>query len=381
MLITCPECGREISDKAQACPGCGYPISGITIAPKKRAKKSRHKLPNGFGSIKKLSNAAHRAKPYAAYPPVKNYNDRGYPIYDKPIGYFHDWNSAYRALDQYNKHPYQTGLMFRDVYNMWWKEKFELGKKKYSNSTKDCAKAGYYNSEVLHNMLFKDIKPNDLQQVLDNCTLKHASVEHIKNLFKQLYKYALKYDIVDKDCSAYIQINQEDDDEKGIPFTSDELKKIWMYKESYPYDTILILCYTGFRIKAMVDIKTNLEQWYFQGGVKTKAGKNRIVPIHSKIQDLVKKRIDLCQKIITVQPNTYRIDFASALSEIGITGHTPHDCRDTFASLLDDAGVNNNMIKRLMGHSLADDITQDKYVSKDIKALRQSIEMIKIDCY
>lgn len=25
-LITCPECGREISDKAVSCPGCGFPI-------------------------------------------------------------------------------------------------------------------------------------------------------------------------------------------------------------------------------------------------------------------------------------------------------------------------------------------------------------------
>jgi uncharacterized membrane protein YvbJ len=25
-LITCPECGRQISDKADACVGCGCPI-------------------------------------------------------------------------------------------------------------------------------------------------------------------------------------------------------------------------------------------------------------------------------------------------------------------------------------------------------------------
>lgn len=26
-LITCPECGKQISDAAKACPGCGYPIN------------------------------------------------------------------------------------------------------------------------------------------------------------------------------------------------------------------------------------------------------------------------------------------------------------------------------------------------------------------
>jgi hypothetical protein len=27
MLVTCPDCGREVSDRAHACPGCGFPIA------------------------------------------------------------------------------------------------------------------------------------------------------------------------------------------------------------------------------------------------------------------------------------------------------------------------------------------------------------------
>lgn len=30
-LIQCPECGRKVSDKAKACPGCGYPISELFV--------------------------------------------------------------------------------------------------------------------------------------------------------------------------------------------------------------------------------------------------------------------------------------------------------------------------------------------------------------
>ena len=26
-LITCPECGREVSDRAKTCPNCGFPIT------------------------------------------------------------------------------------------------------------------------------------------------------------------------------------------------------------------------------------------------------------------------------------------------------------------------------------------------------------------
>lgn len=31
-LINCPECGREISDKAVSCPNCGYPLVDTSVA-------------------------------------------------------------------------------------------------------------------------------------------------------------------------------------------------------------------------------------------------------------------------------------------------------------------------------------------------------------
>lgn len=44
------------------------------------------------------------------------------------------------------------------------------------------------------------------------------------------------------------------------------------------------MCYSGFRIKAFTNIEVNLELRYFKGGVKTKSGKNRIVPRYSEIK-------------------------------------------------------------------------------------------------
>ena len=29
MLITCPECGKQISDRASACPQCGFPLEEL----------------------------------------------------------------------------------------------------------------------------------------------------------------------------------------------------------------------------------------------------------------------------------------------------------------------------------------------------------------
>jgi hypothetical protein len=37
-LVQCPECGRQVSDQAASCPGCGYPIGGVVyVRPVRRA--------------------------------------------------------------------------------------------------------------------------------------------------------------------------------------------------------------------------------------------------------------------------------------------------------------------------------------------------------
>ena len=41
-LISCPECGKQISDSATACPHCGYPLSSL---PPVRARFSRRSTP------------------------------------------------------------------------------------------------------------------------------------------------------------------------------------------------------------------------------------------------------------------------------------------------------------------------------------------------
>lgn len=351
------------------------------LTPKKGKAPKHPRLPNGFGSIVTLSG--NRRRPYMARPAVKEFDENGHPVYEKPLGYFEEWVPAFLALVKYNENPYDTtarNMTYAQVYEAWYKEKFEINKKKiYSKSTIDCAKAAFKNSAELHQKQYHQLRTPDFQKVLDDCPLKHASIELIQNLFKQLGKYALKYDIVEKDYAALTTINQEDDDIGGVPFTTEDMKVLWANKDKPFVDTILILVYSGFRIGAMNKLSVNLNDVYFQGGIKTRSSKNRIVPIHSSIQELVRGRILATEGFWPWSPTVYRSKFLKCLQSLGIaTAHTPHDCRHTFASLLSSSKADPLVIKLLMGHSLGGDITEEKYIHKTIFDLKTEIEKIEI---
>ena len=56
-----------------------------------------------------------------------------------------------------------------------------------------------------------------------------------------MYKYAMSNNLCTKDYSSYVEITQDDDDEHGIPFTDEDLKKLWETKENEVSEMILIL--------------------------------------------------------------------------------------------------------------------------------------------
>lgn len=380
------------------------------------AKRKKYpKLPNGYGSIKYLGKG--RRNPYAVHPPTTEFDLEGIPITPKALCYVNDWMIGFSVLTAYKAGTYYEGMerdlselkkdssvdtlaqqiladyshnkiapeeeyeTFAQVYEKFYDYKYLQDKSKnYSASTKDASQTAFKNCTELHDKPFKDLRYPDLQKVLDNCPLKHASIELIKTLLKQMYKYALAYEIVDKDYSAALKINIEDDDEHGEPFSFEDLKILWDHKDNETVEMILIMCYSGYRIAAYKNMETNLTEMYFKGGVKNKTSKDRIVPIYSGIQDLVKKRIKREKKLLTCTPYTFRRKMYKTLEELKIDKHTPHDCRHTFSMMCEKYKVNENDRKRMLGHSFGGDITNRIYGHRDLEDLRTEIEKIKI-CY
>ncbi len=370
------------------------------------AKKKHPKLPNGFGSIKKLSGK--RTNPYGVYPPVTEFTANGSPITPQALCYVPDWYTGFYALMKYKDGTFDaedflsteikpsdrqndviakiiasynnntrlatTYKTFSEVYEEYFSYKYERDKTRdYSKSSVYAIRSAYKHSQALHDRPFQELRTEDLQKVIDSCEKKHATKEHIKNLFRQMYDYAYSHDLCDRNYADHVRINTPDDDEKGVPFTEDELSKIWEHADGNEVmQAVLIMVYSGFRISAYHKMEINFDDQYFRGGVKTRSGKNRIVPFNKEITPFIRKD----NPLFTLPPAKFRAEFSDTLSAIGITSHTPHDCRHTFSWLCDKYHVDTLSKKMLMGHTLGNDVTDLKYGHRTIEELRAEINKI-----
>ncbi len=388
-LIQCPECSGQISSKAYLCPHCGFLLAPAAMQAFTRTpRKVRKRRPNGSGTIVKLSGK--RKNPFQVRVNTRIDAD-GYPVYDI-LDNFPDRVSAEIALAEYNKVPYNPNdrkKLFCEVFDSWytWKYKVPHTAAGPKTSSQNCAIAAYKKCSTLYNIAIWDIRTQDMQDILDRSDLSHATLEHVRNLFRQMYKYAIQYEMVPKDYSLYTSIRKADDDIHGVPFTPEEIWLLWTHKNIPFVDTILIYCYSGFRINELALMPLDdidLDARTFTGGLKNRYSRNRTVPIHSAVYPMVCRRYSRQFDSLIYHTDTdgiteikYREYFNAALRACGIqTEHTPHDCRHTFNVLLDRAGVDRAIRYKLMGHK-GTDINETVYTHKDIEQLREAIESIK----
>lgn len=340
------------------------------------------RLPNGFGSIHKLSGK--RRKPYRARV-TTGWDINGKQIY-LTVGYFETYKEAFSSLAEYHNNPYkftQKDITLEYVYEKWWATK----KDSISKSSITGYNSAYKNCERIKNMPFNEIKLYHLQEIVDSMENRWGANKKFKVLFNQLYDFAIANDLASKKYSSYINLGEKTTKIERHPFTGDEINKLWENVGRMEYiDVILIYIYTGFRPSELLEIKknngVNLEEQYLMGGSKTKAGKDRIVPIHHKILPFIEnwyyKENDYLIFNSKNEKMKYRNwkdeKFNVIMKQLGMK-HLPHDTRHTFATEMDNAGANKLCIQRIMGHA-SKDITDKVYTHKDIEELRKAIELL-----
>jgi integrase len=338
------------------------------------------KRANGSGSV--VNHGARRRKPYEAR--ITTGRDADGKQRQRAIGWYTTRDEALAALIAYNHSPYDIDfrrVTFADLYSMWLTKAKSQGR--LSPLSIESCRGGYNYCRALYDIPYASIRANMMRDCVDNCGKGYATENKIKFLFHQLDSFAMELDIINKRYSDLVHISAATPKTKTV-FSDDEVANLWK-NYNFPWaDTALILLYSGWRISELLGLrKENIEFGEFntmRGGVKTKAGKDRIVPIHSTILPLVKARFDACNTYLIeiggypISDTTYRRHWKEAMKAIGAK-HTPHDCRHTFRTWFDNTDAKRVCIDRIMGHA-SPDIGSQKYTHKTIAELSAAIELI-----
>ena len=222
-------------------------------------------------------------------------------------------------------------------------------------------------------------------------------------MFNLMLDYALEYEIVDRNYARTFELSEditkeiEENKKDHIIFTEDELHKLWDNVGKVQFvDWVLIQMYMGWRPQEIAILRLdeiNLDEWYMQAGMKTDAGKQRIVPIHSKVKDLVMKNYNFALSIGSeylfndkgqthagswkLTYDKYASRYDKVISALKLNPeHRPHDPRMTFVTRCKKAGADEYALKEMVGHSIKD-ITESTYTVRDVEWLRSDIEKMK----
>lgn len=334
--------------------------------------------PNGYGCVTKLKG--NRSKPWLIKVTIYDEEGNGRQV---PIAYAVTEELGNILLAQYNDNPWDIDrekVTLVELYNRWSKIKLpKLGESlqcSMRSAFKHCSK--YYGKK------YRALRAYQMQDCIDNCGRGYSTQAAIKNLWGHLDRFAYECDIISKMYSTLTtappipETNRE-------PFTDAQVDALWDIKDDPWVDTVLIYMYTGFRLNELLGMKieqVNTKEWYFQGGLKTASGKNRIVPIHPRIQPFVQKLVERGGTYLftcdgkKISQTQYYAFWNSVMVKIDAEGKTPHEARHTFETRLDNAGGNRKCIDMLMGHR-SKDLGNRVYTHKTIQQLRDVVNLLK----
>lgn len=350
------------------------------------------RMENGNGSVYKMKGK--RRKPWRAIVTLSfEYDEQKQKFVQtrRVIGNYPTQKEALDALTEYRKNPYDIDtnkITFAEVYDRWSDEHFE----KIVPSAARTWKSAFSYFSAIHNMKFVAIRPNHIEGCIKDAKVGNSTKQRMKSLCNMLYRYALKYEITNVNYADMCDsIKRDKPTIIRTPFSDNEEKKLWDNIDFPFVDMVLIGIYSGWRPQELAVLKiadVDLERGTYVGGLKTDAGRNRIVPIHSKIYDLVKKNYEKAismdseylfndeagQNGTFLTYDKYRGRFSKINQKLHLS-HRPHDTRHTFITKAKASGMDEYILKMIVGHEISD-VTEKVYTHRTLKELKREIEKI-----
>jgi len=361
--------------------------------PQKKRKSRRVRLPYGAGSVHLIGDGKNRSKPWRARVAgnaTVDYETGKVKQHYIQIGCFATEAEAIEALYNYKRDPYTmeaSTCTFADIYAMWSKEKFPT----ISKSACRGYAAAYKNSVLLHECKMRELRSRDFEKVMQDVAFGFASQNSLKKLWNQLYGYAIKHDICTKNYSKFVYTRDPEPETTRHPFSQEDIAKLWSAIDAGEQfaEILMIYIYTGFRANELLSLEksaVDLEARIMVGGSKTAAGKNRRVPFHKCILPIIERYMAEPGENLIMRstprgpvPFTYNAltmrKWIPFLQRWGLDeSYTPHYARHTFATMLREANVPDDIAKLILGHA-SKDIT-DRYTHRPDSTLVEAIDKL-----
>ena len=339
------------------------------------------KLPNGFGSVTKRTD--NRRKPYIVRKTIQGKQ--------KIIGSFATYAEAIAFLVEYNKNPYiysPSMITFSELYHLMAAERYP----KLARSTVNNYKAAYKHCDSVYDKQFVNLRISDLQNIIRTMSankIGYPSQKKVRQLLHHIYSYAVKYEFIpgSADITRYIDLDKHKQLYPKSPFNTRQLNRVRSLLDTDLAKwamCVIMMCYCGTRPSEFISVlkqDVKLRQRYFiVRDSKTEAGRNRIVPISRKTLPYFEYWMSTNGKYL-ISDNGEKLTyhkFRNLFDKVMIASkckHTPHECRHTCATLLDNKGANEVATKKILGHA-CQGITKSVYTHKGLRELKKAIDLL-----
>lgn len=352
--------------------------------------KKRNKRENGAGTI--CYRAERKNKKWVVFAPasiVWSEKAQKSRTIRKQIGSYATYEEAKTALKDYLVMPSpRYNMTLQEAYDEW-SGRFYAKKDTGASSVRSYTAAWAKVPEYLRRMKMRDIRTAMYQQIIDDhAELSASSLNNIKIVLKCCCEYAKQNDVIAKNYASFIELPKKEKAEKEA-FSELEMEKIARAVGVVPNaDLIYLMCDTGFRISeflALTPFAYDREQHTLTGGMKTKAGKNRIVPLLDPVSiKTVEDWIARGGQAIVCQENgkpwcckSFRDRiYYPALEAIGVRKLTPHACRHTAITRAAKADVRPEAMMAKFGHS-SYGIEAKTYIHPDAAMMEAEFSKVK----
>ena len=279
---------------------------------------------------------------------------------------------------------------FKELWEAVYERVAHSKSEQWSTSMKSAFKKYY----KIHDSIITTITVKMIQNCFDDAMhsakgVGDSTLGNMKIVLANVYRESekLRYTRKDQNPIEYIEYHSTGAKRnKRTTFTLDEIKKTLSYGTEEA-KIVLLYIFTGMRPIELIQMKkedVHLEEKYMVGGVKTNAGKGRIVPIHDIILPYVKHLLETneSQFLFAKTGNVngylaYKKLYKNLMSELSLNNHIePYDTRYTFATLAKEARVEESARKKIMGHVC--DLTDSVYTHESVEYFLNEINKIKI---